>query len=404
MPPPRSFWPGKLTRIYLLSAGVGATLNLGLRRSRATLTMAVTPTSTTSGPLHGPGLFTPLSVGAWELSHRVVMAPMSRLWADPDDATASSRMAACYAQRATPGGLIVAEASAVAAVGLAQRGGAGLFDANQVNSWRSVVEQVHGQGGIIVAQLWHAGRLVRSRIIGVRPVGASAIAARGPTYAPSMDPSPAEVPEPMGDEGVESTIDQYRQAAENAADAGFDGVELLSASGCLIDQFLHESANRRDDEYGGSIERRVSFLRDAVRALGSVWGSDRVGVRISPFGHLNDVHDSDTRGLFDHVARQLREEGIAYLHVMEPRAGAGVTSPPDDTSVPVTAMIRSAFDGVIFASGAFDARSGSEALQTGVADAIAFGRAFIVHPDLPSRLRRGDAIGKLDRTRLFGPL
>jgi len=347
-------------------------------------------------------LFTPLSVGAWNLSHRVVMAPMSRLWAHPDDACATPRMAAYYAQRATRGGLIVAEACAVCAAGLPQRGVAGLFSAHHVNSWRFVVDQVHREGAFILAQLWHAGRLVRPLESGCHPVGASAIAAKGTTYAPRMDASPAAVPQALSDAAIESTIDQYRQAAENAADAGFDGVELHGASGCLIDQFLHGSTNHRDDAYGGSIEGRANFLVDAVRALRSIWGSERVGVRISPFGRLNDVHDSDSHALFDHVARRLRAEGVAYVHVLEPRAGAGVIAPLEGrAATPISSLIRSAFDGVVLASGGFDAEGALQALQAGAADAIAFGRAFIAHPDLPARLKWGNAIRNAAASDLF---
>jgi N-ethylmaleimide reductase len=217
-----------------------------------------------------------------------------------------------------------------------------------------------------------------------------------------MDARPAEVPEPLSDAAIDATVDQYRQAAENAADACFDGVELHGASGRLIDQFLHDGTNRRDDEFGGSIERRVSFLVDTVQALKSVWAGARVGVGISPFGRLNDVRDSDAGALFDHVARRLRREEVAHVHVMEPRAGAGVMVPFESgTDGPASALIRSTFGGVIVATGGFDAIDASHALQTGAADAIGFGRAFIVHSDLPARLKRGDRIANADPAELF---
>lgn len=320
----------------------------------------------------GSVLLTSLSIGPWTLAHRVVVAPVSRRWADQTDGSATPEMIAFYGECASPGGLIVAEAVAVAASGLAQPGTAGMFAPCHANSWRPLVDRVHSRGGIILAQLWHAGRLARAGQTGQLPIGASAVAARPPTFAPDEDRSPPDVPEAMTEESIETVIDQYRQAAEHAADAGFDGVELHAADGCLVDQYLHESSNLRDDPYGGQVEQRTRFLTETVQALASVWGAERVGVRLSPLGPLNDVSDERPRLLYAHVARTLRDEGVAYLHIMDTATRVGVR-PDARLAREVTPSCRDEFARVLLASGGYAARSAEEAVTAGLADAVALG-------------------------------
>ncbi len=348
-----------------------------------------------------PDLFQPLSVGPWTLQHRIVMAPLGQLRARALDGAATAEMSKFYADRATPGGLIVAEASAVSLQGTGQRGMPGLYSSAQVNSWREAARAVRAAGGFIVAQLWHGGRLARASASGLPVVSASAIAARGPTYAPSLQSDQSEQPLELDEEGIETVVDQYRQAAENAADAGFDGVELHCANGCLVDQFLHDGVNRRLDAYGGSAERRVRFLVDTVQALASVWGSERVGVRLSPFGQINDVRDSDPQQLFRMVIEVLQAERIGYIHVMEPRAGGGLVEVRPDTVPEVGKLLRPWFSGVLIASGGFDAAEANMAVKGSVADAISFGRAFIANPDLPSRIANGRTLDQPDRRVFF---
>lgn len=338
-------------------------------------------------------LFTPLVVGALSLSHRVVMAPLSRLRAREMDGSVTCQMVRYYARRATQGGLIVAEALAVSPQGVAQTGTPCMFDPAHANGWRAVTGAVHRRGGIIIAQLWHGGRLARAPDATRQIVSASAIRAKGLTYAPAPQAESAELPVELDEDGIDSIIDQYRQAAEFASDAGFDGVEMHCANGCLADQFLHDGSNHRSDDYGGSFEGRTRFLKDAVQTLSSVWGAERVGVRLSPFGLINDVHDSDTVHLFSHVLKCLQNEGVAYVHLMEARAGAGFASPRLAGSAPEIAQtFRSHFSRVIIASGNFDAARANAAIVDGSVDAVSFGRAFLSHPDLPSRLAAGGAI------------
>lgn len=314
-------------------------------------------------------LRTPLQIGPWRLAHRIVEAPGARRWVDGESGSPTLHMVKYYSDRTSPGGLIIAESAAVSASGLAQLGAAAIFSAEHANSWRALVDQVHGRGGVILAQLWHAGRLARAIAIGQQPMSASAIAARPPTYAPEEDRSPTDVPQAMIEDGIESVIDCYRQAAEHAADAGFDGVELHAADGCLVDQYLHDNSNHRSDTYGGRIEFRSRFLIDAVEALTSVWGPERVGVRVSPLGLLNDVTDSDPRSLYSHVAQRLGEEGIAYLHVTN-------STPPTKnlrhmtSALEVMPICRREFSQVLIASGCQDVSGAEAMIRAGLADAV----------------------------------
>lgn len=346
-----------------------------------------------------PSLHTPLHLGAWPLRHRVVMAPLNRLWALHPQAMPGPASVRYYGSRASPGGLIVAEASAVSPMGIAQRGSAGLFTPAQVHAWREVTEAVHARGGFLLAQLWHAGRLAHSDTIGVRPVSASSVAARGPTFAPARQPGPHQTPVALDDDGIDCVIDHYRRAAENAADAGFDGVEMCCANGCLADQFLHDRVNLRSDRYGGAVENRSQFLVDAVQTLASVWGPERVGVRLSPHGRINDMADSDPHALYAHVLARLAHEGIAYLHLMEPRAAGGMEGPWPE---PAQALRwRALYRGRLLLSGDFGPDEAAQAVAAGHADAIAFGRAFIANPDLPERLARGIALAPFDPASLL---
>lgn len=291
-----------------------------------------------------PGLHTPLKLGAWMLNHRVVMASLNRLLASAADGVPSRRTIEHYAVCASEGGLIVSESIAVSPQGIAQPGTAGIFESKQVNAWSLVTHEVHRRGGLIVAQLWHAG-LARSAHTGAQPISASA----------------------LDDDGIEEVIDQYRRAAENAADAGFDGVEMSCAHGCLADQFLQEGSNVRTDRYGGSIENRVRFLVDAVQALCAVWGPARIGVRLSPYAKVNGMGNPAPEELLSHVLARMHDEQLAYVHVVVPSAGDGVAR--------MAQWVRASFGGAVIAAGGFDADGARAAVATGSVDAIAFGRS-----------------------------
>jgi N-ethylmaleimide reductase len=212
------------------------------------------------------------------------------------------------------------------------------------------------------------------------------------SYAPGPQTELDQTPVPLDLDGIDVVIDHYRQAAENAADAGFDGVEMHCASGCLADQFLQDRTNDRADAYGGSIGNRSRFLVDAVQTLASVWGAARVGVRLSPFGIVNDISDSDPMCLFSRVLERLDGEGVAYVHLMEARAGAGVMKIDSVDTPKIAPTFRSRFSRTLIASGGFGSETANAAIADGVADAVSFGRHFLVYPDLPAKLRRGEAL------------
>jgi N-ethylmaleimide reductase len=258
---------------------------------------------------HAPNnLFTPVQVGAIALKHRVVMPPLSRLRAEWPSGVPSDLNLEYYSQRASDGGLIFTEATAVSSTGRGYRGAPGIYSDEQVAGWKRITDAVHAKGGHIFVQLWHAGRTTHIAITGEEPVTASV----DPTYWADPDmlvvtpdgfsrPSPHRALETAEIAGI---IEQYRAAAANARRAGFDGVELMAANGHLIDQFLQDNSNKRTDGYGGSLENRARLLFEVLEALISVWGSDRLGVRIAPSGTFNGMADSDPPALFHHIAER----------------------------------------------------------------------------------------------------
>src|ERR1700730_13521097 len=272
-------------------------------------------------------LFVPVQVGAITLKHRVVMPPLSRLRAEWPTGAPSDLNVAYYSQRASEGGLICAEATAVWASARGYRGAPGIYSDEQVTGWRRVTEAVHAKGGYMFVQLWHAGRTTHIAVTGEEPATASA----DPTYwaDPSIlvvtpdgfsQPSPHRALKAAEIAGI---IEQYRAAAVNAKKASFDGVELMAANGHLIDQFLQDNSNKRTDRYGGTIENRARLLCEAVEPLVAVWGAGRVGVRIAPSGTFNGMADRNPRALFRYVAERLNDFKLAYLHVIEPRIKGG---------------------------------------------------------------------------------
>jgi N-ethylmaleimide reductase len=302
-------------------------------------------------------LFTPVQIGAITLRHRVVMPPLSRLRAEWPSGVPSDLMLEYYSQRASDGGLIFTEATAVSPLARGYRGAPGIYSDEQVTGWQRVTDAVHANGGYMFAQLWHAGRTTHVAVTGEEPVTASV----DPTYwaNPSIlvvtpdgfsQPSPHRALETAEIAGI---IEQYRVAAHNAKKAGFDGVELMAANGHLIDQFLEDNSNKRTDRYGGTIENRARLLFEAVEALVSVWGADRVGVRIAPSGTFNGMTDSNPRALFHYVAERLNDFKLAYLHVIEPRIKGGDLIA--EGQGPVAAQeLSKVFHGPIIAAGGFE--------------------------------------------------
>ncbi|SEA11050.1 alkene reductase [Rubrimonas cliftonensis] len=345
-----------------------------------------------------PKLFTPLALGELSLPNRVVMAPLTRNRALPDGDVPHDMNAEYYAQRASAG-LIISEASQISPGGKGYAWTPGIHSEAQVSGWRKVTDAVHAAGGRIVIQLWHVGRNshVSLQPDGRRPVAPSAIAADarsydGKSFVATSEPRALELSE------IPRVVDDYRRAAQNAMDAGFDGVELHAANGYLIDQFLRDGSSRRDDAYGGSIENRARLLAETLGAITEVWPAGRVGVRFSPFSSANDVSDSEPMATFGHAIDRASDLGLAYLHMVEGQLGES----RDAKALDDVAALRARFKGGYIANNRYDRALAIEAVGAGKADAVAFGRPFIANPDLPERLLRDAALNDPDDATFYG--
>jgi N-ethylmaleimide reductase len=350
-------------------------------------------------------LFTPLELGPMKLKHRVVMAPLTRSRSVQPNSIPGDLMLEYYTQRASDGGFILGEATNISVTSRGWLGAPGLYSDEQVRGWKKIVDSVHRKGGHMFAQLWHTGRSSHVDMTGGEmPVSASV----NPEYWQDTDhlvstpqgwvqPSPhraLSIPE------IAAIVEDYRRAAQRAMDAGFEGVELHSANGYLMDQFLQDGSNKRTDEYGGSIENRARFLFEVVAALTSVWGRDRVAVRIGPGGTWNGMYDSNPEALFSYVAAKLNEYGLAYLHIIEPRVKGNVVI--HEGQAPVAAQqLRKIFHGKIVAAGGFEPDTAEAIVEKGDADAVTFGRYFISNPDLPVRIRQGLSLNRYDRNTFY---
>lgn len=320
-------------------------------------------------------LFEPLKVGDLTLRNRVVMAPLTRQRASagrvPNDL-----MVEYYTQRAGAG-LILTEATAVTPQGVGYADTPGLWSPEQVKGWRKVTSAVHDKGSLIVAQLWHVGRISDPMFLdGELPVAPSAIAAKG--HVSHVRPKRAYVtPRALETDEIPGVVQAYRHGAQMAMEAGFDGVEVHAANGYLLDQFLQDSTNHRTDQYGGSVENRARLLMEVVDACVAVWGPGRVGVHLSPRGEAHDMGDSDRAGLFTYVARELGKRGIAFLCVREHEG-------PDSLGP----VLKAAFGSVYIGNEGYTRESAEAAVAAGRADAVAFGVPYIATPDLAERLQR----------------
>jgi N-ethylmaleimide reductase len=346
-------------------------------------------------------LFTPIKVGANEFAHRVVMAPLTRMRTDkgglPND-----MMAEYYAQRATEGGLIIAEATLVSTNGQGYEGAPGIYNNDQVEGWKKVVNAIHARGAKTFLQLWHGGRQSHSDLQpdGDLPIGPSVIKHEAVVFtANGWVPATPNREATLDD--IRAIVEDFRAGAERAKMAGFDGVELHGANGYLIDQFLQDGSNQRTDIYGGSIENRARLLTEVVSNMVAVFGADRVGVRLGPSGTWGGMSDTNPTALFSYAAEQLNQFGLAYLHLIEPRVFGNVDR--DGLLEPVAVLqLRKIFKGVIIAAGGFQGDGAAEIIESGNADMVSFGRNFIANPDLVMRLRDGLPLNPYDRATFFG--
>lgn len=334
-----------------------------------------------------PSLFDSIQLGAITASNRILMAPLTR-GRSTREHIPTALMAEYYAQRATAG-LIISEATGISREGLGWPYAPGLWSDEQTEAWETVTKAVHAAGGRIFAQLWHMGRTVHSDFLGgTAPISASATTAPGFAHTyngkqPNAEARPLDITE------VPRLLDDYARAARNAVAAGFDGVQIHAANGYLIDQFLRDSANLRSDTYGGAPENRVRLLREITEQVAGIVGADRTAVRFSPNGESQGVIDSAPELVFVPAAKMLDSIGIAFLELRElgPNGTFGSTTQPK-----LSPVIRDVFTGPLVLNQDFSGRDAEAAVESGSADAIAFGRSFLANPDLPERLHRGAAL------------
>ncbi|MDF8332965.1 alkene reductase [Novosphingobium cyanobacteriorum] len=329
-------------------------------------------------------LFQPGFLGAIAIPNRIIMAPLTRGRATPEHVP-TPIMQTYYRQRATAG-LILTEATGISREGLGWPGAPGIWSDQQVEAWKPIVEAVHEAGGRIAMQLWHMGRLVHPDFLGGKPgVSSSATRAPGPAHTP-QGRKDNETARALRLDEIPRLIEDYGLAAENAKKAGFDGVQLHAANGYLIDQFLRDGANLRDDDYGGSTTNRVRLLREVTARLIEVWGADRVGVRLSPNGESQGVDDSNPQATFGEAARVLQDLGIAYLELRQP----GPDGTYGKTDVPQQdGLIRTLFTGPLILNSDYTPEQADADIRSGRADVISFGRPFISNPDLVDRIAKG---------------
>jgi len=342
-------------------------------------------------------IFSPLKLGPLQLPNRVVMAPMTRNRAGrgnvpgPLDAT-------YYAQRASAG-LIISEATQISPQGVGYPGTPGIHSAEQIAGWKDVTDAVHAAGGRMFLQLWHVGRISHPSLQpdGALPVAPSAIAPAGQAMT-AEGLKPFVAPRALETEEIAGIVEDYRQAAHNARDAGFDGVELHGANGYLIDQFLRDRSNRRTDRYGGTAQNRVRFLIEVVEAIVGEWGAERVGVRLSPTNPFNDMADSNPASTFATAVAELNRFGLAYLHVVEPAA----SDPVGDGDMPDVRFFRKLWRGALMGNKGYDLARANAVIQAGWADLVSFAVLFLANPDLPVRFRRGGPFNPPDRKTFYG--
>ncbi len=349
-------------------------------------------------------LFDPLQLGDLQISNRIVMAPLTRMRSQQPGNIPYALNAEYYAQRAGAG-LIISEATQISQQGQGYPGTPGIHSAAQVAGWKLVTDAVHAKGGKIVLQLWHVGRISHSshQPEGKAPVAPSAIKPTGKVFTADWQQADYETPHALTLDEIEAIKKDYRVACDNAKQAGFDGVEVHGANGYLLDQFLQDGSNQRTDNYGGSIENRASLLLDVVDIANQVWGKGRVGVRLSPYGTFNDMSDSDPVGLFGYVIEQLNARGIAYVHMIEPRATGAGGSDAVNEAAPCTAdLFRVKFNGAFISAGGYTPETAKVAVESGQVDAVAFGRYYISNPDLAQRIQQGIALTPYDRATFYG--
>ncbi|MCL1066663.1 alkene reductase [Shewanella olleyana] len=347
-------------------------------------------------------LFNPIKLGQLTLANRIVMPPMTRSRASQPNDNANEIMATYYAQRSSAG-LVIGEGTQISPMAKGYAWTPGIYSDKQLSGWKKVTDAVHANNGIMFAQLWHVGRVTHpDNINGQQPISSSAIKADNvKVFVDGGDNNPGFVdvvePREMTKADIQQVVAQFKQASLNAIKAGFDGIELHAANGYLINQFIDSESNHRTDEYGGSLTNRLRFLDEVISAMVEAIGSDKIGVRLAPLTTLNGTVDATPELTYTAAAKLLNQHNIAYIHIAE--------ADWDDAPVMSTEFkqaLREAFNGIMIYAGKYTTQRAVSAIESGLADMIAFGRAFVANPDLPARIKHGQAWAKHNPETLFG--
>ena len=340
-------------------------------------------------------LFSPIKIGNYNLKNRIFMAPMTRCRSIKDNVP-NDLMAEYYAQRASAG-LIITEGTQISPQGIGYPYTPGIHTEAQVQGWRKVTKAVHEKEGKIFLQLWHVGRVSHSSFLGGElPVAPSAIKLLGQKYTYD-GMKEYEKPRALKAEEIKDIVQDYANAAKNAIDAGFDGVEIHSANGYLLDQFLRDGTNQRKDEYGGSIENRSRFLIEVIKAVTDAVGADKTGVRLSPSGTMNDMSDSNPQKHFAYVCQRLNDCNLAYLHIVDALAG----DIRHGANVVELSVLRDAYKGTLIVCGEYDKVKGNMVIENHLANAVAYARLFLANPDLPERFKKNGKLNEPDSATFY---
>lgn len=343
-------------------------------------------------------LFSPVKMGSVELKNRIFMAPLTRNRAHDDTDVPTDLAIEYYSQRASAG-LIIAEGTQISKMGKGYIKTPGIYSDEQVAKWKEITDAVHSKGGKIFLQLWHVGRISYHSVLpeGEKPLAPSAIRAQAQTF---VDGQMVDVSEPraMTKDDINNLIEEYKTATRNADKAGFDGVEIHSANGYLLNQFICDGSNQRTDNYGGSVENRIRLVNEVVEAVLEVMDAGRVGIRLSPTGTFNDVSDSDPLTTYTALIKQLNQYKLAYVHIVERFPGIDVSN----KDLHIVEQLIQQWQGFYIANGDYNLLTAHDAVKSQRADAVAFGRQYIANPDLMERLKAGAALNTPDQNTFYG--
>lgn len=343
-------------------------------------------------------LFTPVQLGDYLLPNRIFMAPLTRA-RSLDGAVPNAELKATYYSQRASAGLIIAEATAVSSMGLGWMDTCGLWNDEQQDAWSKVTQAVHAKGGRIFIQLWHMGAIVPSDFInGQQAISASDVLLDAELRTPKGRKQNLQTPRALTINEIKIVQQEYVDAANRAISAGFDGVEIHAANGFLIDQFTRDNTNKRNDEYGGTIDNRIRFCLEIVEKISANIGSGKVGIRISPTNKVWGIKDSNHRATFTRLVERLNDYNLAYLHILEPRPESGH---PLETIDFMTPIIREAYKNTYIINGGYTKETGNKALQEKTGDAIAFGLPFIANPDLVKRFKIDAPLSEPDQDTFY---